>query len=47
MYGPEMPSFLAVITFAPIYLPPLWSLAVVIYSMQLVSKTTFDDVLDH
>lgn len=46
LYGPKMPSFLVIIMLAPIYVPPVWSLIVIIYSMQLAYNTTFDDVLD-
>lgn len=43
--SPEFP-YLVPILFAPIYVPPLWSILVIAHSIQLKDKTTSNTILD-
>ena len=46
IYEPETPSFIDIILDMPIYVSPIWSFILVIYSIQLKARTIVNDVLD-
>jgi hypothetical protein len=46
LYETEVPFFLVIIAFSPLYVPPLWSFILIIYSIQLKHSTRSDEILD-
>lgn len=46
VYEPDAPAFLKLIIAAPMYVPLLWSLLLIIHSIQLKYRTSLVELLD-